>query len=304
VCEEFNMSRSSGIILVLAGVAIAAYGMPSIGETGLPELQDEAGASAADPVSLPAFRAAEASVSPPVVVTVVQRLDEGALSAQPRLAIPTNRDTLVRQLQKELRRVGCYDGDVNGAWTPTTRRAMKALVEHVNAVLPVDEPDPVHYAMAQSQPDQVCGRPCPTDQSRSEEGRCVPDAILARATKRSPAMATLPRKDQPPAEKAGGVVTGWKTTSTVAAAPLAPPPPRSAAAPFDGRMALAGPAAPEPTIGSPANDDGHARAPTKAAGPRAAAHKGKARAAPPASIAQAPRRGPLVKALFKFDWTL
>jgi hypothetical protein len=302
------MSRSSGVFLILVGMAVAAYGMPSIGESGTSEPSDQAFVSGTDTAPRLLARKAEAIVPPPVVVTVVQRPDETPPSAP--LVIPTDRDTLVRQLQRELRRVGCYDGDLNGAWTAQTRRAMKALIEHVNAVLPVDEPDPVHFAIAQSQADQVCGKPCPADQSRSEEGRCVPDAILSRTAKRHPSLpsaaAAVPGRGAPvTAERTVGLVTGWKTTSTAAATPLLPssPPSRTGQAPFDGRMALAGPAGPDSAAETPEHDS-RARAPAKQAGARAAARKSKARAAPPAGVAHAPRRAPLAKALFKFDWTL
>src|SRR5262245_60826749 len=132
------MSRSSGVFLILMGIAVAAYGMPPIGESGTSEPSDQASVNGTDTAPRLLALKAETIVPPPAVVTVVQRPDETPPSAP--LVIPTDRDTLVRQLQRELKRVGCYDGDLNGAWTTSTRRAMKALIEHVNAVLPVDEP--------------------------------------------------------------------------------------------------------------------------------------------------------------------
>jgi len=47
--------------------------------------------------------------------------------------IPGGREALARELQRELARVGCYDGKINGAWTTSTRQAMKAFIERVNA---------------------------------------------------------------------------------------------------------------------------------------------------------------------------
>ena len=84
-------------------------------------------------------------------------------------SIPKDRDSLARELQKELRRVGCYEGELNGAWTPMTKRAMKAFTDRVNATLPVDEPDTILYSMVQGQQDRVCGKPCPV----GEVGRVV-----------------------------------------------------------------------------------------------------------------------------------
>jgi hypothetical protein len=193
--------------------------------------------------------------SAPVVVTVAQRPSEPPTQVPQRVVVPKDRDTLTRELQKELRRVGCYEGELNGAWTPLTRRAMKAFTDRINATLPVEEPDAILYTMVQSQQDKVCGKPCPVGQGLSEDGRCLPSAILAKAIKKTPAtaIAQLPKAAAPlPAEKPAPVITGWSTTSRAAAPtpPLAPPPVLAAAppatplgpAPTEGRMALAGPA--------------------------------------------------------------
>ena len=40
-----------------------------------------------------------------------------------------NRPTLVREIQRELKRIGCYRGDVHGVWTTSVREAMKAFTE-------------------------------------------------------------------------------------------------------------------------------------------------------------------------------
>jgi hypothetical protein len=118
---------------------------------------------------------------------------------------------------------------------------MKAFTDRVNASLPVDEPDAVLFAMVQGQQDRVCGKPCPVGQAISEDGRCLPNAILAKATK----------KVGPLAERPAPAVTGWSTTIT-AAAPTSPPvqtsPPVVASAPLppEGRMGLAGPTATAP----------------------------------------------------------
>jgi hypothetical protein len=163
---------------------------------------------------------------------------------------PKDRDTLAHELQKELKRVGCYEGELNGAWTPLTRRAMKAFIDRVNATLPVDEPDAILFAMVQGQQHRVCGKPCPSGQGFSEDGRCLPNAILAKAAKKGPlpiVVALSPKSNPAPAEKPAVAVAGWSTVTTaaapvparvVASAPALGPPP------VEGRMALAGPTPP------------------------------------------------------------
>ena len=183
---------------------MAAYGMPSGSDAPASALQTVIGHSAeagqrtdqdrhvvaslpARSAAGPSARAAE-SASTPVVVTVTPRPSEPAAVPPRTAAIPRDRDALARELQKELRRVGCYEGELNGAWTPATRRAMKAFTEGVNATLPVEEPDAVLLIMVQSQPDRVCGKPCPPGQGTSEDGRCLPNAILAKAAKKAPSV--------------------------------------------------------------------------------------------------------------------
>jgi len=258
--QELHMSKAGGLVLILSGVAAAVYAMSEVDSRD----QEQAGQSSdvaktivaeqrtSAPVVVPAprpvyrpaaSRAAETTpaFSGPVVVTIAPR--EPAGPASQRVAVPRDRDTLTRELQKELRRVGCYEGEINGAWTPSTRRAMKAFTDRINATLPVEEPDAILYTLVQGQQDKVCGQPCPAGQGLSEDGRCLPAAILAKAGKKGPAPA----------------ITSWSTTTTAAA----PPPPVAATpavaaaptvplgpAPPEGRMALAGPpteAAPTPT---------------------------------------------------------
>ena len=86
---------------------------------------------------------------------------------------------LVSDLQTELTRVGCYDGPINGIWTPQTRKAMVTLIQRSNASLPTDKADHVLLALVKNHTGSACGS-CPTGQDESPEGRCVPHAIAAR----------------------------------------------------------------------------------------------------------------------------
>ncbi len=102
------------------------------------------------------------------------------LSREPE-GFSNNSASLTRDLQRELRRVGCYNGTINGGWTKSTRRAMKAFTERVNASLPLEEPDQVLLALVKNYPDGTCDRPCPQGQGMGETGRCLPNALLVRA---------------------------------------------------------------------------------------------------------------------------
>jgi hypothetical protein len=279
------MSKASGLFLILGGLAVAMYVMPSDDDAsvlGAAAGTDVAKTSQADePRSFdvtairpqPAFRTvapaptrtAEAVAVPafsaPVVVTITQRPSEPPAAMLRAAPIPRDRDTLTRELQKELRRVGCYEGELNGAWTPATRRAMKAFTDRVNATLPVEEPDAILFAMVQGHQDKACGKPCPSGQGLSDEGRCLPNAILAKAVKKGPpaTVAQLPKSIPAPAAMLAPATTGWSTVTTTAApaptpvlastpapAPVVASAPPLGPPPTEGRMALAGPTEPPP----------------------------------------------------------
>ena len=104
--------------------------------------------------------------------------------------MPGDRASLIRELQRELKRVGCYSGDVNGVWTTSSRMAMKSFTDYVNASLPIDNPDQVLLSLVRGQQDGMCGAPCPSGQTTNENGRCMPSAILTKA----PGDVTLPEK--------------------------------------------------------------------------------------------------------------
>jgi hypothetical protein len=93
---------------------------------------------------------------------------------------PDARAQLVRDIQYELKRVGCYNGEVHGAWNTGTKHAMKLFTDRVNATLPLEEPDYVLLTLVQNENPGTCGRRCPEGQMASEEGRCLPRAVVAQ----------------------------------------------------------------------------------------------------------------------------
>jgi hypothetical protein len=90
--------------------------------------------------------------------------------------------SLTRALQNELRRVGCYNGHINGDWTGSTRSAMKAFTYYVNAMLPVDKPDMVLLALILGHEGKACRESCPTGQGL-KDGHCIPSALIALGKK-------------------------------------------------------------------------------------------------------------------------
>jgi peptidoglycan hydrolase-like protein with peptidoglycan-binding domain len=163
-----------------------------------------------------------AGVQTPVFTVHVPDRNTGPAAPTPRPEqpsqranpLPGDRISLIRELQRELKRVGCYSGDVNGVWTTSSRMAMKSFTDHVNASLPIDNPDHVLLSLVRGQQDRTCSAPCPSGQASNENGRCLPSAVLAR----SPADAAPPEaKTEPQADKSS-ITTGSIVPATAAAA--------------------------------------------------------------------------------------
>jgi len=82
---------------------------------------------------------------------------------------PRDMDTLVREIQRQLIRVGCYHGEVSGKWSAQSRLAMQAFTEQVNAKLPVDRPDQILLRLIEGHQGRACGARPPLSLVR--EGR-------------------------------------------------------------------------------------------------------------------------------------
>src|SRR5262245_9816067 len=249
------MGKASGVLLVLAGLSLTAYvaaptskppasanddfdlrlSQPTPGKidptADRPSPRMPAASATVGLPQAPAVSPADASqgrFSAPAVVTVSPHSRPNlrlAVAPPPQAGVlATDRTQLTRELQKELRRVGCYDGEIHGAWTTTTKRAMKAFTERVNASLPVEEPDQVLLSLLHSQPDKACGRPCPTGES-AEGGRCVPSAVAASSRKAAQTTPAVSRETTTPA-------IGLSTTAAT---------PSASSQPLEGRMGLSGP---------------------------------------------------------------
>jgi hypothetical protein len=275
--------------MILAGVGTAAYLAPAF-ETRDPVAEQRVSdvvaittmgkapavstaVAAPPPLPAPAVLPAYGSVPPaaavkpaPVALAPPPAVAQRPLAVEP---LPVRRDTaalparegsrvaLTRDIQRELRRVGCYAGDADGEWTPATRAAMKTFIDRVNATLPIDEPDHILKTLVQGHPGDACGKSCPAGQSMTGDGRCLPSAVLTKISPKRPIngreTAAVQRKEAPAA------ASSW--APTVAAAPIAPPTAAlaapsgaaaTAAAALPGRMTVGAPIATEPAAVGPA----------------------------------------------------
>lgn len=174
--------------------------------------------------------------------------------ASSRPADEEARRELVRDLQAELKRVGCYAGDINGVWSPSTRKAMAGFTDRVNATLPVEEPDFILLTLVQGHSGKACGVACPAGQLLSAEQKCVPRAVVARAAR--PAAPTIADAQfEPSAPKAertqpksvqARTASAWSSVvSTPQAHEVPAPRPVPAPTPLPGRMAMGAPIVPQ-----------------------------------------------------------
>lgn len=161
------------------------------------------------------------------------------------------RYALIRDIQRELKRVGCYWGKIDGDWGPGSKRAITGFVSTVNAALPTSDPDYILLALVRAQHGQVCG---------NSTGR----AIIANAdTNTGASTAVVTRGWSSSTRRAGAAVSAQRprivagprpakraSGQRVAARPAVVPQPRPATrqrangkrkpAPY-GRMAVGGP---------------------------------------------------------------
>lgn len=165
---------------------------------------------------------------------VASGVKQSGPTTPPRFGAPvpsddSSRFELIRNLQRELKRVGCYWGEVDGDWGGGSKRSMGAFMERVNATLPIDQPDYILLSLVQGHTGLACGKDCPAGQSLSAGGRCTPNVVLTQNGRRGGRdEAAAPRTD------------GWTTVTEAA--------PAAVAEPLPGRMAIGGPRTAEPKL--------------------------------------------------------
>lgn len=175
-----------------------------------------------------------AAATTPVTVTVEQPNIVTTVVAAPTatrgaVAGEEAQRALVRDIQKELKRVGCYTGEANGQWTQSTSRAMATYVGSSNASLPVDKPDVAFLAMLKVEKAETgCSPSCGKGQVSAGSGICVPRPILASRGKvdgAAPAERTAAAQPLPGAMAIGGPKVEAGQDETGISPSVANPPP-------------------------------------------------------------------------------
>lgn len=182
------------------------------------------------------------SAMPRAVAVVPPRPVPATRVVQAATEDTSDRDTMVRRIKRELRRVGCYDGRIDGEWDRTSRAAMSAFVDRVNASLPSQEPDVVLLNLVRNHQAIACGATCPSGQAMDGDGRCLPNAIIAKSKRKT----TVTVAHNAPMKPFTTTVTVNEMKPTAATLPPPKPPVQVAVhtprpAPLPGRMTVGGP---------------------------------------------------------------
>lgn len=180
------------VLVLLAGVGTASVA------TG-PERQTSAGpelGAATHTTISPRPATASQDLPPPAPLELSEPEQSTTAALIPWLPLPPettarplDRAFLTRALQRELKRAGCYHGEINGAWTDSTRKAMKRFTDQVNAKLPVGEPDQVLLSLVQGDLDRGCNERC--RQRPTAPGNCPGHSMTANASPNNKTAATI-----------------------------------------------------------------------------------------------------------------
>lgn len=169
----------------------------------------------------------------PVVANGSGRIKSGSGAASLKPKTATSRYKLVVEIQRDLKRRGCYWGRIDGSWGAGSKYAMQAFIDRINATLPIKEPDYLLLTLLQTNSDKTCGA-CPAGQTATVGGTCASDALVADAKRKSKGSG-----------RDGAVVRSWGRTDTrqTAAQQLLRPVGSTivTTAPLPGRMAIGGP---------------------------------------------------------------
>ncbi|HUS96103.1 MAG TPA: peptidoglycan-binding domain-containing protein [Hyphomicrobiaceae bacterium] len=131
------------------------------------------------------------------------------------------RAALARDIQKELKRVGCWVGRVDGDWGETTRSAMRHFLRGINASLPHNEPDVILLSLVRNHTGSSCGlgthqtARVPIDAGTAETVAPVATARNTGWTVIGTNRAALPRA-APPAGRVAGTAVSSAFVPTVA----------------------------------------------------------------------------------------
>jgi hypothetical protein len=155
--------------------------------------------------------------------------DVAARATAPKIVLVASpqRLTLIRDIQQQLKRVGCHAGEVGTIWDHDAKDSMQRFMQSVNATLPITQPDHILLTLLQGHKAMACGAPCPDSEMAIGNGHCQVYATALEAI------------DTPPLARALNAISiEGAAVATTAAAPLAKASAASLLAHGDGQPAF------------------------------------------------------------------
>jgi hypothetical protein len=140
------MLRTPILRLALGLAAVAAMPAAVFGQSDAPAQIDARGASVA------------------VSRGISSSFEQSFLGGEPPM--------LARDLQGQLKRLGCLSGEVDGVWGEGSKKALKDFARHAKLSIANDEPTPAVLDVATAMKERACPLVCGDDQ-RAVNGRCV-----------------------------------------------------------------------------------------------------------------------------------
>lgn len=108
-------------------------------------------------------------------------------------ASPADKSELAKSLQRELKRVGCLDGNADGVWGQDSRTAMKQFVKLAKLAVDGDEPNVAVLDAATAARSRVCPLVC-DDNEHIVNGRCVEKEKARKVKAPAPAREVQQRE--------------------------------------------------------------------------------------------------------------
>jgi hypothetical protein len=97
---------------------------------------------------------------------------EEARTKAGKVQTPSGKSTLARDIQTELKRLGCFAGDPDPTWTPKASEALARYLKAAKQTLPGDGLTPIFLEQLKWGPARTCPTPCGAGE-KFADGKCV-----------------------------------------------------------------------------------------------------------------------------------
>ncbi len=130
--------------------------------------------------------------------TMLDQAKQGANLPPPTLS--PNAADITRSLQVELKRVGCFEGAINGVWDGTIKGALAEFARRAKLDVPTDVPTSTAVETVKSKLNRICPLDCGAGRIE-RNGACVATGVLDNRPARPPTVVETKRPPRAAPEK-------------------------------------------------------------------------------------------------------